>query len=79
MRLPELGAGQGGDLAVDCLEALDRLAASSFGQRRKRRVHGRARDEPRRDTTKPHDLFPDRDGCGELSALDRLSLVRHRQ
>ena len=63
-----LGAGQGGEQAVDVLEALDRLAASSFGQRLKRRVHGRARDEPRRDTAKPHDLLADGETAATSSA-----------
>ena len=66
-------------MAVDVLEALARLAASSFGQRLKRRVHGRARDEPRRDTAKPHDLIPDSHRRDELGAFDRLGLLGHRQ
>ena len=56
-----------------------RLAASSFGQRLKRRVHGRARDEAGGDTAKPHDVVPDSHRRDELGAFDRLGLLGHRQ
>jgi hypothetical protein len=55
-----------------------RLAASVRGRAASSR-HGRARDEARRDTATPHDVFSNRDHCDELRPFDRLGLVGHRQ